>query len=134
MNDCSDISNILLSFLTDTQPMDLPFARRRNCGNLETMIIPETVTKIGPLAFAHSGLKSITLLDGRLTEIGEYAFCGCRNLKAVAIPDSVTKIGPYAFAESGLKLIILPYQSNGLTEIGEDAFHDCRNLVVKYRN
>lgn len=34
MNDCSDISNILLSFLTDTQPMDLPFARRRNCNHL----------------------------------------------------------------------------------------------------
>ena len=42
------------------------------CHNLETIVIPKTITKISPEAFAHSGLKSIVLPDGRLTEIGDW--------------------------------------------------------------
>ena len=99
------------------------------CRNLESVVIPETVTKIGSGAFAWSGLKSI-ILPGRLTEIGEKAFSTCGKLETVVIPDSVTKIGPYAFADSGLKSITLPYG----VEIGEDAFRDCSNLVVNYIN
>ena len=49
-----------------------------NCRNLETVVIPETVTKIDRYAFTHSGLKSITLSHG--VEIGEGAFHNCHNL------------------------------------------------------
>ena len=93
------------------------------------MVIPETVTKIGTLAFAYTGLKSI-ILPGRLTEIGEEAFYSCRNLETVAIPESVAKIDPDAFARSGLKSITLPHGVN----IGEGAFRNCNNLEVGYRN
>ena len=60
---------------------------------LETVVIPETVTKIGPWAFAGSVLRSIILPHG-LTEIGDNAFNGCRNLEYIVIPETVTKIGP----------------------------------------
>jgi BspA type Leucine rich repeat region (6 copies) len=92
LSGCTFIRSIILHNITEIGEKAF-----YNCRNLETVIIPETVTKICPEAFAWSRLKSITLLDGRLTEIGENAFHHCGNLETVVIPDSVTKIGPGAF-------------------------------------
>ena len=73
---CGFIKSIILSHgLTEIEE-DVFY----DCRNLETVIVPKSVTKIGPKAFAWSGLKSITLLDGRLTEIDKNAFRGCSNL------------------------------------------------------
>ena len=72
---CGFIKSIILSHgLTEIEE-DVFY----DCRNLETVVLPETVTKIGPLAFAESGLNSIILPDG-LAEIGKDAFRGCRNL------------------------------------------------------
>ena len=77
------------------------------CENLENVVVPKNVTKIGLEAFAWSRLKSIILPHG-LTKIGEKTFYYCRELENVFIPETVTEIGPGAFSWSGLKSIILP--------------------------
>ena len=47
------------------------------------MTIPDSVTKIGELAFRDcSSLTSVTIPDS-VTSIGELAFCNCTSLKSI---------------------------------------------------
>lgn len=89
------------------------------CTNLETIIIPDSVSIIDESAFkdcsalkeinlnniksikasAFDGCKSferITLFEG-LETIGDFAFLNCPEMKSVTIPESVTEIGKLAF-------------------------------------
>ena len=67
--------------------------------------IPEDITEIGEFAFARSNLESIVIPDG-VTKIGYGAFYHCDNLKEVQIPDSVIEISEYAFSKT-------PFMENG---------------------
>ncbi|MDR1645040.1 MAG: leucine-rich repeat domain-containing protein, partial [Tannerellaceae bacterium] len=60
--------------------------------------IPNSVTKIGSMAFygCHS-LTSVTIPNG-VTEIESFAFTDCSSLTSVAIPNSVTAIDKRAFS------------------------------------
>jgi hypothetical protein len=63
-----------------------------NCKNLESVIIPEGITKIGHLAFSGcSALTSVTL-PSTIIEIGGAAFYNCSSLTTVTIPDAVGNI------------------------------------------
>ena len=66
------------------------------------------VRGVGELAFGLcSELESVVIPDS-VTSIGEDAFYGCSRLKSVTIPDSVTSIGKRAFNNcSELKLILV---------------------------
>ena len=95
--------------------------------NLQTIIIPDSVTTIGNYAFKGcKGLTSITIPDS-VTTIGNYAFTGCSGLTSVTIPDSVTSIGNYAFYGcSGLTSITIP---ESVTTIDSYAFSNCYGLT-----
>ena len=65
--------------------------------NLESVIIPDSVTTIESLAFADCrNLKSVAMGNGVAT-IGSSAFENCEKLANVTIPESVTSIGYEAF-------------------------------------
>jgi hypothetical protein len=66
----------------------------RNCGDLTSVKIPTSVTKIDDYVFAGSGITSITIPNS-VTEIGQGAFSGCTALTELTIPNSVTILGPY---------------------------------------
>ena len=87
-------------------------------------------TKIICSAFRDcSNLTSIEIPNS-VTSIGEYAFRGCSSLKSITIPNSVTSIGEYAFRGcSSLTSIIIPYS---VTSIGENAFDGCSRLTSVY--
>lgn len=58
----------------------------------KTTVVPKSVTKIGPQAFARlSGLTSINIPEG-VTGIGYNAFEVCPNLTSITIPSSLTGI------------------------------------------
>ena len=62
------------------------------------IIIPNSVTRIGGVAFFQcSGLTSITIPDS-VTSIGEGAFSDCSSLISITIPQSVTSIDEHAFS------------------------------------
>lgn len=66
-----------------------------NCSNLLDVSLPNSVTKIGDLAFSGCNITNITLPDSVL-EIGSLAFEYCR-LTSITIPNNVAKIGNKAF-------------------------------------
>ena len=87
--------------------------------NLEQVIIPETILKIGENAFYEKSIISMVLPEG-LIEIEPDAFAYCINLTSVSMPSTLKTIGYRAF-ENCTSLLTINF-SNSLRNIGEDAF------------
>lgn len=92
---------------------------------LSAITLPDTITSIGSMAFAHTALKEFSLPDG-ITSIESFAFTGCTQLTAVNNTAGLTNIGQEAFAEcSSLTAFPLP---DSLSHIGCHAFRGCTSL------
>ena len=98
----------------------------RDCGELQEIKIPSTVTEIGENAFSGcSQTTKISLPEG-LTTISAGAFSGCEKLQEIEIPSTVTQIGARAFQNcKKVTKISLP---EGLKIIGGSAFSNCEKL------
>ena len=84
------------------------------------------LTAIGNGAFQGSRLTSIVIPDS-VTSIGDLAFCDCRNLTRIVLPNRITAIASGVFDGCfGLTSIVIP---DSVTSIGDDAFHDCARLT-----
>ena len=118
-------------------------------GQLNSVIVPNTVTTIGESAFASSphlslvvlpnsiesfgqgafarcyGLTSLHLPEG-FTTISENMFFDCMGLTTIEIPSSVTRIEKSAFEMSYITHINIP---ESVTYIGESAFKSCTRLT-----
>jgi hypothetical protein len=83
------------------------------------------VNTIESSAFKECGdLVSITI-PNTITEIGNYAFEGCYNLRTIVIPNSVKSIGIKVFFGSyNLASITMP---NSITSLGKGAFYGLRS-------
>lgn len=98
----------------------------KDCVNLTSLSMPDTITEIGDLAFVYCvNLKSVTL-SNKLTTIGAGAFQWCEKLESIYIPNSVKIIGKSAFSIcQKLTNVIVP---NSVVTIGLGAFYGCTNL------
>ena len=96
---CTTLETVTIK---STKIITIPDNCFSSCSNLHSISLPNSITGIGPSAFANTKLAKITL------------------------PNSLTTIGSSAFANTKLDQIVLP---NSLTTIGSSAFFKCRNLV-----
>ena len=97
------------------------------CESLASVVIPNSVTKIGRGAFEDCKSLASVEIPSSVTEIGDWAFLGCSSLTSVEIPSSVTKIGERAFRGcESLASVEIP---SSVTEIGEMAFKGCSSLA-----
>lgn len=65
---------------------------------LETLILPESVTKISDKAFYGRSSIINVIFGSQTSSIGVSAFSGCSSLTSIKIPQSVTTIGNLAFS------------------------------------
>ena len=102
----------------------------QQCSSLKSVTIPNSVTSIGNLAFSGcSSLTSVTIPNG-VTTIEDGVFSGCSSLTSINIPNGVTSIGYGAFQEcTGLEYVIIP---KSVSSIGQDAFFLCSNIRLVY--
>ena len=83
--------------------------------NIETYVIPSSVTSIGDSAFSWCLSLSDIVIPSSVTSIGKGAFSWCSSLSEIVIPSSVTSIGDCAFFGcSSLKYISIPKSVIGL--------------------
>lgn len=96
---------------------------------LESVVIPDTVTQIGGFVFdGCTGLKSLTL-PPNLKDMWQYAFTRT-SIEEIEIPGSVRRIIPFTFnASKDLKKVII---NEGTIEISAWAFKDCTALTDMY--
>ena len=100
-------------------------------GNGKNLIIPELldgvpVTSIGQQAFVNcTTLESVEIPDS-ITRMGYWAFSGCSNLKQVKLSKNLKYINMDCFSEcSSLESIVVP---EGVTQLAPGAFMHCTNL------
>lgn len=99
------------------------------CSSLENVEFEEGTTVIHGGLFAGSGLKQIELPE-TITAIGPYAFAFCSNLTNVKFNDLLTTIDEYAFWHcSSLEKAIIPKQVNSISKL---AFEYCTSLKEVY--
>ena len=88
---------------------------------VEEIVLPDTITRIGEYAFANMTHLSTLALPSSVTYLGRDAFLKCTALESIAIPASVGMIGEAAFAKcTSLQYIDLPAS---LESIGARAFY-----------
>ena len=97
---------------------------------IQKVVLPYSVTKIGPYAFSDAIFLEEIWLSENLTYIGEGAFYYCKALKEIDIPAKVTYLGANVFeACTSLREVSL---HDGITEIGESTFSSCSALRSIY--
>ena len=72
------------------------------CSQLEEVILPVNLVRIGESAFVGTALKTINLEDTKLEELGASAFNSCSALTQVTVPSTLKTLGQAVFMFSGI--------------------------------
>ncbi|MDE7270351.1 MAG: leucine-rich repeat domain-containing protein, partial [Acetatifactor sp.] len=105
----------------------------RQCKNLESINLPDSVTSIGEYAFwkcsklGSDSTKPFSI-PASLVTLGSGAFQDCPFLTKVVIPSGVTKIDKQTFQDD-IGLTSVQMAGGFLTEIGVSAFEGCSALT-----
>ena len=95
-------------------------------GGVSTIIVPDTVTRIGASCFGGNSMLRNVVLPSGLQSIGEQSFRWCTGLTSIVLPDSLAEIPSGLFLMcTNLTSVSLPRQ---LKRIGNGAFRDCESL------
>ena len=101
--------------------------------NLETIILPSSITQIGISAFEQCSLLKNIQIGTYVDSIKSLAFSGCSNLEKINIPINVNYIGNQCFINCGFYEIEIP---KGISKIEYRTFGGCKELqkVTIYDN
>ena len=122
-----ETKNVLYKGKQVTAYGDKVFAKN---SSITSLVIGNNIKCIFGYSFIRcSALKSITLPEGKLVSIGDFAFQQCTSLENIIIPDSVIELGSCVFSRcSGLKTVVV---GAGINLIDSSVFEDCTSLATK---
>ena len=126
--DCTD----LLSLTVPSTVEDMGLGVFLGCNKIETLdwnsnyVSPLIVTEN-----AYASLKNVVLGDS-ITHIGPYAFANCRSLESIILPSNLEIIEKDAFVNcSSLKTVSIP---SSIKNIRGEIFTGCDNIETVYWN
>ena len=95
--------------------------------------MPNSITNIGPSAFAHCSRLTNVTIPSSVTGIGGGAFSGCTSLTKITIPAGVTNIGANAFAYcSHLAAITVDAQNAFYSSLNGVLFDKSQSTLIEY--
>lgn len=97
----------------------------KDCVNIDSVVVPDSVKKIHAGAFAGSKIKRVKIGNG-VTELPDFCFSHCELLEEIDIPDSILNIGQSCF--SGCIKLQSVKLGNGVTELPAYCFSHCELL------
>lgn len=95
--------------------------------SVKTIIIEEGITEIGHKAFVMRGAKNLetVIFPIGLLKIGEYAFSEQYNLTNINFPETLEEIDAKAFYYTGLRYVSIP---ETVIKLGDGVFNQCHEL------
>ncbi|MGL5205446.1 MAG: leucine-rich repeat domain-containing protein, partial [Metamycoplasmataceae bacterium] len=143
-----------INFSSDSTLIEIGYEVFKNVKFLDSIIIPNSVTKIGNSTFEGTELlKSIAIPDNvtslsnnlfenskievvsfntnsKLLEIGDGSFKNAKLLNSIIIPNSVTKIGNFAFqGTDSLKVISIP---DNVINLSNNSFESSKIETINF--
>ena len=120
--DCGSIQVVNLpASLTEIKPSAF-----RGCSSLSRIFLPDGVEIIGNEAFRDCTSLSVVSFSKQLSYINDYAFCGCVALSDVVLGSKLASIGNNAFEGcASIKSLEIPMS---VEYIGASAFCGCEGL------
>ena len=107
---------------------DIPWNDYRS--EIKSVVVGEGITNIGDLSFYDCEQLTEVSLPDSLTEIGPVAFAYCSKLDGLTLANNITKIGDLAlFTCTGISEMVIP---SSVLNIGNDVFRDCKSLKNIY--
>lgn len=100
--------------------------------NLQSIVIPTTVTKIGDECFAKCVSLTSVQLPNTIDKIYASTFAECENINNIVIPNSVKEIEENAFKYTNSLTNIT--MSTGIEIIGTNAFRGCKITSIVLPN
>ena len=97
-----------------------------DCFNLNSVVIPESVTIIGNSAFQNCENLVKIEFPKSIEKIGKYAFALCKSISSISIPPKVKVIEEATFLDCE-NLEFVEFSEN-INSIGAIAFMMCKNL------
>ncbi len=102
----------------------------KNCSNLSSVTISDSVTSIEKHAFLACRIEKIIFgNNSQLVSIGESAFQSCGNLRSIKIPSNMARIEDRAFLVCKNLTSVIFDENSQMTNIGGHAFDGCSGLA-----
>ena len=95
--------------------------------DIESVVLPDTVKKIGQNAFRNCEYLAAVRLPKELSTVGSSAFYGCKDLRSVTVPTSVTSCGSDIFAGC-TKLTKVVFEKTNSKAIPSYILYNCTSV------
>lgn len=127
-----DDKDVIIPDSIDGKPVIRIGEKAFHCKKIESVVVPETVTEIGMMAFCDCNMLESITIKGPIRDIPKECFLSCRHLEHIELPDTIEYIGEEAFFScKSLGAFKFP---KSLKMIGRDAFHYAKFTSVSIEN